>query len=82
MAVELPMDVLVKRGDVSTRPVRFSPTTATVDDGAVEDAATALSRAERPLMYVGSGAQGAAPWVRTLATWLQSPVVSYRPVVV
>jgi acetolactate synthase-1/2/3 large subunit len=49
-----------------------------LDGAALEQAIALLSRTERPLIFVGSGALDAAPEVRELAEHLQAPVISHR----
>lgn len=49
-----------------------------VDADAVDRAADAMRRAERPLIVVGGGAQDAADRVRALADLLQAPVTTRR----
>ena len=49
-----------------------------VDADAVDRAAEAIRRAERPLIVVGGGAQDAGDQVRTLAELLQAPVTTRR----
>lgn len=53
-------------------------TVPTVDEAAVERAAQALRRAERPLIVVGGGAQDAGDSVAALAELLQAPVTTRR----
>ncbi|GIX14465.1 MAG: hypothetical protein KatS3mg118_2424 [Paracoccaceae bacterium] len=48
------------------------------DPGLIAEAARALIAAERPLIWVGGGAQGAAGAVRRLARALSAPVIAFR----
>ncbi len=79
VGVEVPMDVLAQLA-----PVRMSSATNTgvsappVDESLLERMADALVKATAPMLFVGSGAQGVATHVRTLAELLEVPVVSYR----
>ena len=77
VALECAIDTWPAMGEVefpAIDPVAKPP----VDAQAVEAAAQLLGRAERPLIVVGSGAQGAAPELRAVAEMLQAPVVSFR----
>lgn len=81
VALEIPMDVLAQAAPV--RPGRDpgpgQPRSGPpIDEEALEHIAGALASATAPLLFVGSGAQDAAPQVRELAELLRSPVVSYR----
>ena len=55
-----------------------TPATPDVDGDAIERAADALRRAERPLIVVGGGAQDAGAEVAALAELLQAPVTTRR----
>ncbi|MEP7201759.1 MAG: thiamine pyrophosphate-dependent enzyme [Ilumatobacteraceae bacterium] len=76
VAIEVPADLWAKPapGRVG-RGVRTMPT---VDLAAVDTAAEKLRAAVNPLIWVGSGAQDAAPAVRQLAELLQVPVSTRR----
>ncbi|VAW42760.1 Acetohydroxy acid synthase, partial [hydrothermal vent metagenome] len=81
VAVEIPMDVLAQREAVTL----LEPVTAVSHPqpnpdlpDLIEQAAKALGKAKRPLIFVGGGAQGVSGEVRELATMLQAPVVGYR----
>ncbi len=78
VALEIPMDVLAERGAVELA-ARPAPTThPQPDPDLIEQAAKALGKAKRPLIFVGSGAQNVSAEVRQLATMLEAPVVGYR----
>lgn len=77
-ALEVPMDVLADRTTVPSVPPKRSPFAPPVDADAIEAAALLLHQAKRPMIFVGSGAQGAASAVRAVAEYLQAPVVAYR----
>ncbi len=49
-----------------------------LDAALLERASALLSKAERPLIFVGGGALDAATEVRALAEHLQAPVISFR----
>lgn len=78
VGLEIAPDVLSRQVEVDLtpveRPVRWPP----VDGDAVAEAAKLLARARNPMIFVGSGAIGAADAVRQLAETLQAPVVSFR----
>ena len=59
----------------SSRRRRPSPT---IDQNAIDRAADALRRAERPLIVVGGGAQDAGDAIAALAELLQAPVTTRR----
>ena len=76
VAIEVPADLWAKpaRGAVAAG-VRTMPT---IDLATVDAAAAKLRSATNPLIWVGTGAQDAAPAVRRLADLLQSPVSTRR----
>ena len=76
--LEISMDVLAATGTVGEIPGPYSPMYPTPDESLIEAAAHHLGNAKRPIIYVGSGAQGAAASVRRLAEALEAPVVGYR----
>jgi len=78
VGIEVPMDVLAAEADVDTAYAPKAAVLPTVDEGAIAEAARLLARAERPLIWVGSGAHGASASIRQLADHLQAPVASYR----
>jgi acetolactate synthase-1/2/3 large subunit len=78
VGLEIPPDVLAAQAELAAvaplPPMPLPP----VDGGALERAVALLEKAERPLIFVGSGALDAAPEVRAIAEHLQAPVISYR----
>jgi len=79
VAVEIPMDVLEMRAPVApladaTRAAEWPP----LDSEQIGRAADLLAAAAAPMIFVGSGAQASARFVRRLAELLGAPVVSYR----
>ncbi len=78
VGLEVPMDVLARQGDVDTSPTPCPPYHPPVDPDLLDRAAKLLGESERPMIFVGSGAQGVAPEVRALADALEAPVVGYR----
>lgn len=78
VGLEIPPDILAAKADLG--PVEpLAPTPLPPLDGkALEQAIALLEKAERPLIFVGSGALDAAAEVRAIAEHLQAPVISYR----
>jgi acetolactate synthase I/II/III large subunit len=79
VAVEVPPDVLEATGEVELlAPASDGPSAP--DPTAVERAAAALRRAERPVIYAGGGinASGASAELAALAEHLEAPVVMSR----
>ncbi|MBK5334125.1 MAG: hypothetical protein JJD93_19265 [Ilumatobacteraceae bacterium] len=76
VAIEVPADMWAKPAPGTVGPgVRTMPK---IDLEAVDAAAEKLRAAVNPLIWVGSGAQDAAPAVRRLAELLQAPVSTRR----
>jgi acetolactate synthase-1/2/3 large subunit len=79
VGLETPPDVFAARGP-------FAPILASAelepqpiaDDSEIERAADLLNAAERPMIFVGSGAMDCGPTVRRLAEKLGAPVVANR----
>lgn len=76
--IEMAMDVMGNIEEVELLPRQNPPTATALDESAVEAAINILKSAERPLIYVGSGAMSAGAEVLELAQRLQAPVVSFR----
>ena len=76
VAIEVPADLWASpaRGSVGVA----TQTMPAIDLTAVDAAAAKLRAATNPLIWVGTGAQDAAPAVRRLAEVLQSPVSTRR----
>lgn len=74
--LQLPTDVLAAQDEVELDPQGLEPPTAAPDPGSLHQAALELAAARRPMLYVGGGAQGAAPQVQAVAEWLGAPVVT------
>ncbi len=78
VALEIPMDILAMKSEVPDAvqpwPIFMPP----VDTGAIEAAGKLLGESQRPMIFVGGGAQGVSPEVTQLADLLQAPVVAYR----
>jgi len=78
-AVEIPMDVLAERAPVAAiRGASRDIASPALDMEQLGRIAEALSSAQAPMIFVGSGAQGVAPQIRALAEKLGAPVVAYR----
>ncbi|PVE20694.1 acetolactate synthase [Microvirga sp. KLBC 81] len=78
VGLEIPMDVLAGKAPANPQfnmPPCYEPP---LDEDAIEEAAKLLGGSVSPLIFVGSGAQGASALVRQLAETLQAPVVAYR----
>ena len=78
VGLEVPMDVLAERGVVEMDGDKLELYRSPIDTDKLSEAAKLLGRAETPLIFVGSGAQGVSDEVRQLAEMLQAPVVAYR----
>ena len=76
VAIEVPQDLWGKAADGSMQaPIVSMPVP---DVATVDRVADMLRRAERPLIWVGTGAQDCAPAIRELAERLQAPVTTRR----
>jgi acetolactate synthase-1/2/3 large subunit len=78
VALECAMDTWGRKAPVvlSGAPVQADP--CPVDEDAVETAAKLLGNAQRPLIVVGGGAQGAGEHVVQIAEMLEAPVMTGR----
>lgn len=76
-ALECAIDVWSRRGPV-TIPAAAQADAMPVDPDAVAQAAKLLGQAQRPLIVVGGGAQGASVEVRAVAEMVQAPVIGFR----
>ncbi len=76
--IECPIDIWGRRADVVLPAAPAVADAQPVDTDAVQAAAKLLGAAKRPLIFVGSGAQGASAEVTELAHQLQAPVVSQK----
>ncbi len=77
-ALECAIDVWGREGNVSAIPSPALPRAPKIDEDAIRKAARILGQAERPLIIVGGGAQGAAEEVAALSAMLQAPVLAWR----
>ncbi|QPF95111.1 hypothetical protein IC761_06835 [Bradyrhizobium commune] len=78
VAIEVPMDVLSRKAQIKSAFWREPDVRAAPEDDAIAKAASLLSRAERPLIFVGGGAQDAGLPLKLLAEKLGAPVVAHR----
>jgi acetolactate synthase-1/2/3 large subunit len=76
VAIEVPADLW--SAPISGEITAPSSTMPSFDRSQVERVADRLARAERPLIWVGTGAQDASASVRELADTLQAPVSTRR----
>lgn len=88
VGLEIPPDILAARAEVNPGAFALEGNAAIeplpplplppLDGAALDQAIALLSKAERPLIFVGGGALDAADEVRALAEHLQAPVISHR----
>lgn len=78
VALEIPMDILQAKSVVEIPDVDTRYEMPPLDSEQLASAAAMLAGAERPMIFVGSGAQGVSPQITELAQLLQAPVVGYR----
>lgn len=76
-ALECAIDVWSRRAPVVI-PGAAQADPMPVDPEAIAQAAKLLGQAQRPLIIVGGGAQGAAEEVRAVAEMVQAPVIGFR----
>ena len=77
VAIEIPPDVLALDTEVALPPAAAAPALTSPDPELIDNAAALLADAKKPLLFVGSGAVGAAEEVLAIAEMLQAPVVSF-----
>ena len=77
VGLEIPPDVLALATEVALPAADTSADVATPDPELIDKAAALLADAKRPLLFVGSGAVGAAAEVLAIAEMLEAPVVSF-----
>ena len=78
VGLELPPDILAARGDVKLAGPLAPEAPPPLDQALLEKAAQRLAKAERPVIFIGGGAVGAAPELRLLAERLGAPIVANR----
>ena len=77
-ALEMACDVMAGTGEASLLPAAQPCPKPPVDLDAVARAVSLLRSAERPMIFVGSGAADASDQVREFAERLDAPVVCFR----
>jgi acetolactate synthase I/II/III large subunit len=77
VGLEIPPDVLALETDVTLPAAEAPPPPTEPDAEQIDRAASLLGDAKKPLVFVGSGAVGAAEEVLAIAEMLQAPVVSF-----
>ena len=78
VALECAMDTWARKAPVELPGVAAKADPCPVDEDGVERAAKLLGSAERPLIVVGGGAQGAGEYVVRIAEMLDAPVMTGR----
>ena len=78
VALEIPMDVLGQEAQVSLDTPVSLDVAMEPDPDAIKAAAEMIRRAERPMLYVGTGAVHATEEVAELARLIQAPVTAFR----
>lgn len=78
VALECAMDTWARRAPVELIDTAAVADACPVDEEAVERAAKLLGSAERPMIVVGGGTQGAGEYVRQIAEMLDAPVMTGR----
>ncbi|HTV44323.1 MAG TPA: thiamine pyrophosphate-dependent enzyme [Stellaceae bacterium] len=77
VALEMPLDIMALEAEVALPEVEAPPSRPVPDPDLIDQAATLLGAARRPMIYVGSGAAEAGTEVLALAERLEAPVVAY-----
>lgn len=78
VALECAMDTWARRAPVELIGTAALADPCPVDEDAVERAAKLLGDAQRPMIVVGGGAQGAGEYVQRIAEMLDAPVMTGR----
>ena len=78
VCVEMAWDVMAASDEVAILPPAVLPQATPPDADAIARAADLLAGAKQPMIFLGSGAQGAADDVRALAKMLGAPVTAFR----
>ncbi|WP_414902225.1 thiamine pyrophosphate-dependent enzyme [Sphingomonas flavalba] len=78
VSLEMALDVMGQTAPVTLPEPEVPAEVLEPDPDLIAEAAALLGRAEKPLIFVGAGAIGAAEEVREIAEMLQAPVVSHR----
>jgi acetolactate synthase I/II/III large subunit len=77
VGLEVPPDVLALETELKLPAAEAPPPPTEPDPELIDKAASLLGDAKKPLVFVGSGAVGAADEVLAIAEMLQAPVVSF-----
>src|SRR6516165_8776017 len=77
VGLEIPPDVLALEIEVMLPEAGAAPEPTAPDPESIDKAAVLLADAKKPLLFVGSGAVGAAEEVLAIAEMLEAPVVSF-----
>ena len=78
VAVEVPWDVMLAKGDVVMTPPAGKIAPPQVDSRAIEEAVALIRNARQPMIMVGSGAMESGAEVLELAKRIQAPIASFR----
>src|SRR5258707_10857057 len=78
VGLECAMDTWARKAPVELIATAATPDPCPVDEDGVERAAKLLGSAQRPLIVVGGGAQGAGEHVQHIAELLEAPVLTGR----
>ncbi|MBV7333884.1 acetolactate synthase [Chloroflexi bacterium TSY] len=78
VGLECALDVLAAKAEVDLTKIEYKRRHPPVDFDAIARAAEILIEAKNPVIFVGSGAVGAANAIQELAEILQIPVISTR----
>ncbi len=76
--IEMPQDTMGLKTDIGPAEKAVPAPSPEIDQDLIRDAAKLLSRAERPMIVIGSGALDAGNELLALAERLQAPVVAKR----
>jgi acetolactate synthase-1/2/3 large subunit len=77
VALEMPLDIMALETEIALPDPEPPLPAPTPDPEQIAQAATLLSGAKQPLIYIGSGAMNAGAEVLALAERLQAPVTTY-----
>ena len=78
VSLEMPMDIMERKGKVRLLPPASVPSAGDVDPEAAAAAARMMAKSRAPMIVAGGGATGARAEVNQLADCLQAPVVTFR----
>ena len=78
VSLEMPMDIMARKGQVKVLPPASVPLAGDVDPEAAAAAARMMAESRAPMIVAGGGAIGAREELKELAERLQAPVVTFR----